>query len=37
MEQGEELRLRYRVLVHGDDPAPKEIDRHFAEWTVADE
>lgn len=33
MAQGEKLRLRYRVLIHGDDPSPAEIERCYQEWT----
>jgi len=37
MAEGEELRLRYRVLVHGNNPEPAEIDRYFQEWGGAGE
>lgn len=33
--KGETLRLRYRVIVHGDDPAPEAIQAEFDRWAKA--
>jgi hypothetical protein len=32
LARGETIRLRYRVVVHGDDPVPAELDRLGGEW-----
>jgi hypothetical protein len=37
MAEGEQLRLRYRVLVHSNNPEAAEIDRHFQEWSSRQE
>jgi hypothetical protein len=36
MAQGEKLRLRYRVLVHSNDPGSEEIEAHWQTWATAD-
>jgi hypothetical protein len=30
---GETLRFRYRVIVHGDAPAPAQLDAEFRKWS----
>jgi hypothetical protein len=34
LRKGKSLRLRYRVIVHADDPAPARLQREFERWTA---